>query len=38
MARQERMRVGDAFNRDRKQDFLTLLADVHDLLHAARAV
>ena len=36
MAMQERMRMADAFNLDRKQDFLTLLADVHDLLFAAR--
>ena len=36
MAMQERMRMADAFNLDRKQDFLTLLADVHDLLSAVR--
>ena len=36
MAMQERIRMADAFNLDRKQDFLTLLADVHDLLSTAR--
>lgn len=36
MAMQERMRMADAFNLDRKQDFLTLLTDVHDLLSATR--
>lgn len=36
MAVQERMRMADAFNLDRKQDFLSMLADVHDLLSAAR--
>lgn len=36
MAIQDRMRMADAFNLDRKQDFLTLLADVHDLLTPAR--
>ena len=37
MAIQDRMRLADAFNLDRKQDFLSLLADVHDLLAPARA-
>ena len=36
MAIQERMRMADAFNLDRKQDFLSMLADVHDILSAAR--
>ena len=36
IAVQDRMRMADAFNLDRKQDFLTLLADVHDLLTPAR--
>lgn len=32
MAIQERMRVADAYNLDRKQEFLTLLSDVHEIL------
>jgi len=36
IAIQDRMRLTDAFNLDRKQDFLSLLADVHDLLSAPR--
>lgn len=36
IAIQERMRMTDAFNLDRKQDFLSLLGDVHDLLSATR--
>lgn len=34
MALQDRMRLSDAFNLDRKQDFLSLLGDVHELLNA----
>ncbi|WP_223477784.1 DNA polymerase III subunit delta' [Oricola indica] len=34
MALQDRMRMSDAFNLDRKQDFLSLLGDVHELLSA----
>lgn len=37
MAIQDRMRMADAYNLDRKQDFLTLLADLHDLLSGARS-
>jgi len=36
IAIQDRMRMADAFNLDRKQDFLSMLADVHDLLSSAR--
>lgn len=36
IAIQDRMRMADAFNLDRKQDFLSMLADVHDLLAAVR--
>jgi DNA polymerase-3 subunit delta' len=37
MAMQEHMRISDAFNLDRKQDFLILLADIHDLLSPVSA-
>ncbi|WP_158284787.1 DNA polymerase III subunit delta' [Oricola cellulosilytica] len=37
IAFQERMRLADAFNLDRKQEFLTLLSDIHDILRSARA-
>ncbi|WP_193178228.1 DNA polymerase III subunit delta' [Oricola nitratireducens] len=37
MAIQDHMRLSDAFNLDRKQDFLSMLSDVHDLISAVRA-
>jgi DNA polymerase III subunit delta' len=37
MAIQEHIRLADAYNLDRKQDFLSMLADVHDLIAVARA-
>lgn len=37
IAVQGRMRLADAFNLDRKQEFLTLLSDIHDTLRGARA-
>ncbi|GAB4353004.1 MAG: DNA polymerase III subunit delta' [Oricola sp.] len=36
IAIQDRMRMADAYNLDRKQDFLSMLADVHDLLGPGR--